>query len=817
MKKKFAYSILFQLISMIVVGFIIFYRINKLSIELDLIFFLLAFLELALSIGLVLIVSNRKNDKYIKTLENRISLWNTIAYKVKGAGEKAFKDFPIGIIVFNQNLDILWSNETAQSMLNNELKNKRLTNVANGILSDKITTNDTKPVKIFNKYYELKYAKDDGIIYLVDVTALTNTTDKYLQRTPAIGYINIDNLEEGLQELDVQEKSECQGLIFSTIAKWVESFGGYVRAFSDSRYILMTDYSQLTKMCDDNFTILDNIKYILRNTKAGNITLSAGICCEDLTIEELSDDAQNQLENAFSRGGDQVIVKKMGEVLYFGAKTDPIVQESRVQARTNYEDLEKLVSSSSIVFSIGHVFQDADSFGSTLAMHTLATALGKESYIILDENSIDSTVRRVLDDVKRFHATLYDVIITPSQAVKMAKDGSLLMVVDCQSENQLFLKKGQIDAFSKIGIIDHHRKNEAQTIKNPAFYYSEPAASSCIELIFSLLEFCKHELNILPTQATWMMLGMVVDTNNFVYRTSALTFNIAATLQKHQANMSMVKEYLKEELREKNIRIKLVQGAEMYHNTMIARNDDDTFLEAPTLAKVSDELLTVLGIELAVTCAYTSEKVVRMSARSLGLVNCQRLMEKLGGGGHLTAAATVIPNTTIDEAIIKLKNEIDSLIKEDNEMKVILIEDVKGKGKKGEIKDFQSGYANHLIRGGFAIIASPENMRILEQEKLAEQAALERKHKENLILKEKIESTPISIFVRLAPDGHFHGTITNKDIADELEQVIGQKVEKRKITFESTVNVLGQYKAKIQLAKDIDAEITINVKEATSK
>lgn len=825
MRKKITCSMFFLGIGAIITAFCIFSMVSKKDFSPNRDFYLLCSIELMFIIGGGLEALNRKNMEYVETLEKRLSLWNTISYKVKGAGETAFNDLPIGTLVIDDEFEIMWSNNIAKTMLLSNLQNKTLKDVANGKIYDYISTvinDDSKDtyvskILLFDKIYEITFIRSGEVIYLREITNLETLQKQYDNRTLAMGYINIDSLEESLSDFDVQGRSECQGKIIAAIAKWSEAFGAFVRAFSDSRYILMATKAQLLKMMENNFSILDEIKYLLKTTKAVRVTLSMGIVCEDIPIEELSMAAQDQLELALSRGGDQVVVRLNGKTTYYGAKTDPILKESKVEIRYKYQELESLILSSDKVFCIGHDYQDADAFGSSLAVYNLAIALGKEAYIIIKEDRIDETVRRVFDDIKKLHLTLYKNIITPEHAAFLATEKSLLLVVDCQSEKQLFLTPREFKTFSKVAIIDHHRKNDTGTISNPNFYYSEPAASSCVELIFTLLEFSDADLRISASEATWMMLGIVVDTNNFVYRTSSTTFEIASTLNKLQANMNEVKEYLKEDMTEKAVRIKLINSAERYSDVvMIAKETDSIVLEAPTIAKVSDELLSIRGIELAVTCAYTAPNVVRISARSLGKVNCQVLMEKLGGGGHLTAAATAIADKTIDEVVEMLKEKINIVLVEKNEMKVILIEDIKGKGKKGDIKEFQAGYANFLIKGGHAVIASPENMRILEQEKELEKAEADRLLKSMQELKEKIEAHTFTIVVKIGPDGHVRGTVTTKHIAEAIEKVIGEKIDKRKIVLNSTVTVLGSYEAQIQLHKDVIANVTFNVVESSN-
>ena len=451
-------------------------------------------------------------------------------------------------------------------------------------------------------------------------------------------------------------------------------------------------------------------------------------------------------------------------------------------------------------------------------MYNLAVALGKKVFIIFDENSIDATVKKVYEDVKKYHKVLLKSLITPTKACELVNDKSLLMVVDCQSKTQVMLNEKQLSTFKNIGIIDHHRKNDEGTIPNPIYYYSEPAASSSVEVIFTLLEFSEYELVITDSEATWMLLGIVVDTNNFVYRSSNTTFEIAALLAKKQANMGRVKEYLKEKKEEKLLRNKLIGDIEVYRdNIAIATQTDDAELEAATLAKVSDELLSIEGFILSVTCGYSKNNSIRLSARSLGKVNCQVLMEKLGGGGHLTAAATVIPTNNMSLVKKRLKTAIDEVLKNEEFKKVILQENVKGKGLKGEIHEFAIEQANSLLQSGQAIEATAENIRMLEQEKQEEALEAAAKRKELYEIKEIVENEALKIEVNIDENGHIQEIVNSKAIAIALEKATGRKIDRRRITFSSNIVALGLYEAQLKLSNDIFATITIHIIEKTSK
>ena len=828
MKRKsnisLAFLIIACLLATVTLGLLIFNQGAKVFDDVS--FYVICGALFSLIIAVIVSLLNHKNQHYVETLEKRLELWNTISYKVKGAGETAFKDFPIGVVVLNSEYQVKWSNEIVQKMLMSNLKEKNLKEIANGKIYNFIIDIEEEEkeedvikdeIELFKKIYEITFIKSLRVIYLSEVTQFVDLKNQYTNRTLALGYINIDNLEEALSDLDVQGKSECQGKIISAIVKWADKFDTYVRAFSDSKFMLMTNYSKLVEMVEDNFGILDEVKLILKTTKAVHVTLSMGIACEDLAVKDLSNLAEDQLELALNRGGDQVVVLVNGTTRFYGAKTDPTRKEAKIQLRYKYQELEDLLKSAGTVFCCGHKWQDADSFGANIAMYNFATALGKKAYIIFDENSIDSTVRKVYEDIKKFHKVLLKSMITPEKAVELAKDKSLLMVLDCQSKRQVLLSDKHLQAFKTIGIIDHHRKNDEGTIPNPTYYYSEPAASSSVEAIFTLLEFSDYELKISDSEATWMLLGIVVDTNNFVYRSSNITFDTAALLTKKQANMGRVKEYLKESKDEKLIRNEFIRLFETYHNNVaIAIQNKDILVEAATLAKVSDELLSIEGLVLAVTCGYTNNKSIRISARSLGKVNCQVLMEKLGGGGHLTAAATVLNISNMDIAVKRLKAAIDEVLKEEDFMKVILQENVRNKGKKGEILEFATDQAKELIANGLAIEATAENIRMIEQEKQEEAQEALVKQKELYEIKELIEKNPLTIYVETDEQGHILEMVNTKTIAVALEKVVGHKIDRRKVLFAGNVTTLGLYEAQIKLNNDIYATLIIHVLEKPS-
>lgn len=814
MKKKNAILYIFLIVLILVSAVFIVYFVNNMTNINNLIYIPLAIIIVCLAFLIGRII-NTKNMKKEKVAENRLKMWNSITYKVKKAGETAFNELPIGIVVIDNNLKIMWSNNQAKNIFMSQLENINLKDLSLPLYDQ---MNDQQPnevgqilfqTNIYGVIYQVEYYVTNNVIYFSNINDYVNLQTKYRNRTLAVGYINIDNLEEALSDFDVQERAEYQGKIIGSIAKWSESFGSFVRAYSDSRYMILMDFQQLSEMMKNNFSILDEVKDVLRASRVVRITLSIGIACRDVNVLDLADEAQDQLELALNRGGDQAVVKVNEKISFFGAKTDPIQKESKVEIRNKSQELQDLIRTSSNVFVVGHRNLDADGFGACLAIYRFAKTMGKPAYIILDPNNIDGTVSRIFETIKQEYVVLLEDIVSPNKVTSMLDESSFLMIVDCQTDQQV-MDNRFIKRFNKIGIIDHHRKG-AGAIQNPKFYYSQTAASSSVELIFELLEFYDQPLGFTDLEATWMLLGMVVDTNNFIYRTSAVTFEIAAAIKRYGADMNIVKKYLKEEHSEKIIRSEFLKNVELFHdNVAIAvATDDMPILDRVTLAKVSDELISISGVELGITIGYISENEIGMSARSLGAINCQIIMEKMGGGGHLNNAAAQRRNETIPETVSKLKEAINSYMAEEENMKVILIKDVKGKGKKNDILDLNSGYANFLLRGGLAIVASPENIKAVEKEQEEEKYRAEKLLQEMKETKKVIEAEPIKIVVKVGADSKIYGSVNTKQIADAVESKFNLKIDKRKIILPNALNTLGEHDVKIQLHKDVTATVKV--------
>ena len=789
-------------------------RANLTSIFLVVLSIIIAVVSLALIIGIA--INNRQRTIEV-SLKNRLSMWNTISYKVKKAGEIAFNNLPIGIIIISPKRKILWSNNEAKDIFKSPLENIDLKNISKE-LDNELDDNEEFIITIYGEIYQCKYIKENNIIYLTKQTDYVNLQTLYNNRVCTLGYINIDNFEEALSEFDVQERAEYSGKIIGMIAKWFEKYGAYVRAFTDNRYLLIMDRQQLEQMMETSFPLLDDIKTIMHNGRALRITLSIGICCADKPIMEVSEEALDLLDLSLNRGGDQVAVKLNDKTTFYGAKQEAIPKDNKVDIRIKSEELQDLFLHSSNIFVMAHKNTDTDGFGASLGLYKMAKALGKQVYIVQD--TVDTTVTKIMENIHSEYVELKNDIITPKKAISLSNDKSLLMIVDFQtiyqspdndtelgSPNERIVKK-----FKNIAIIDHHRKG-AGAIENSQFYYSKTYASSSVEIILELLEFWRKPVDFSPVEATWLLLGIIVDTNNFIYRSNAKTFEVSSILKKFGADMTVAQRYLKEGIDEIRNRNMFTNNIRFYKDIVaISCANDNKKYERAEIAKISDGMLDIENVELGITIAYLEDNLVGLSARSLGLVNAQTIMEKLGGGGHLNNAAAQVRNSTIEQVYERLLKVIDSAIEESKSQKVIFQRDVRGRGKKFDIKELENELATRLIEDGSVIIASPENIKMMENMKNKAEIDETNKINELLKIKELLESKPLKISTKVE-NGKVKNAVTDKQIKELIHKEFDVKVENKKLEMAEPIKGLGTFVIPVSFDKGVTANVTLYITE----
>ncbi len=371
--------------------------------------------------------------------------------------------------------------------------------------------------------------------------------------------------------------------------------------------------------------------------------------------------AQSSLDLALGRGGDQAAIKKVnGKVKFFGGKTNPVEKRTRVRARVISHALKELVTASDKVIIMGHKNPDMDAIGASIGILKVAEMNEREGFIVLDSNQVEASVSRLMQEIRQ-KETMYSRMISPDLALEIATDRTLLVIVDTHKPS-LVIEEKLLAKIDNVVVIDHHRRGE-EFIENPLLVYMEPYASSTAELVTELLEYQPMRGKIDMLEATALLAGIIVDTKSFTLRTGFRTFEAASYLRAQGADTILVQKFLKEDVQTFIKRSKLIESVYFYQDGIaIAKGSEDSLYDQVVIAQAADTLLTMNGVIASFVISKRAENAVGISARSLGDINVQVIMELLNGGGHLTNAATQLVDITVAEAEQLLQHAINEYL-----------------------------------------------------------------------------------------------------------------------------------------------------------
>lgn len=748
--------------------------------------------------------------------KQKLQLWNSISYRVKNAGETSFNEMPLGIILFNDEFYIEWANNYARKIFASDLVERNFANL-NQEFANAISKRTSQfNITIYEKVYHCEHMLRDHVIYLTDITNETQVINQYKERTMALGVLNLDNLDFAMSTIDAQAKALQMSNLIGILTSWCDEYNISIKGYTDERYILIMDYKTLEKVMEKEFNVLVNVKNYCDHEKL-RITASIGVVCDDKSATELMKDAEAQLELALNRGGNQAIVKKDGETLYFGARSEAMESRTPSYIRVKTSEIVDSIKTHNNVYIMAHKYMDADAFGACLAVSKIVDACDKKAKIIFDEDIIDATVKEIYTNIKSSYASCMDLLISSDEAIKKIKDKDLLILVDCQYQKLLMNDKLYKKA-KNIIVIDHHRRN-TDAINDYECIYTLPSASSSVELIVEMLDFIESEkYTITSDEATWMIMGILVDTNNFMFHTTYRTFNVLSKLQRYGAEMGKVQKYLRENS------IEYMKKIEFLNNLTITKDGygiiccDEDIYERAFIAKVADNAISIANVKASFCIGRYSKDGINISARSLDEENVQVIMEKLGGGGHFSTAAAQLYDVTIEEAKQKLLEVLENnRTTQEAVKKVILTKDVTNKGKVNDILDLPVDTANFLIRGNQAVEATPENIKKYEVDRINKIEAEEKELKEKQQLKEKIENTTVKVYAKVEQNGELKKDISIKEVIDKFNEENNCELDRKKVVSEAEINALGTYKIHIQLHNEVEAVITALVVEDTNK
>lgn len=620
---------------------------------------------------LIIIYSYWTNSKRNAELSRQIQ---NLTMTMDGTAKKSLINSPFPLIIIETTGNIIWKSSKFVYEFANIDINNYLIDILEEIKEDIEAQQDkkqktiTKKVQIGNKIYSvlgeyIRSKQNDKseyitILYFLDITQIMKEKKKYEDSRTCVGILTVDNYEEIIQRIEVENRPQVIAEIEKVIYDWAASTGGIVVKNDRNTFVYVFEYKYLKEIKDNKFDILDQIKEI--NVEAGiQLTLSIAISIDGDTNYDKYKTALESMDIVLGRGGDQAVVKENGKYTFFGGRTEEVEKRTKVKARTVAHALENLIKESDNILIMGHSNGDIDSMGSSLGIYRLAKTLEKETNIV--NNTYGMTLSKFIEELEK-DDEYKDAIIGKSEAVNKATNKTLLIVTDTHKQNYVEVPE-LLDKVGQIVVIDHHRRS-TDYIENATLTFQEVYASSAAELVTEILQYTDVKIKLKPIEVEGLYGGIMVDTKNFTFKTGVRTFEAAAYLRKCGVDIIKVKKWFQSDLNSYNEIANIVKNAEMYDNSIAIAIYDKEDKDANLIcAKAADELLTISDITASFVLGNVGDKVC-ISGRSIGDVNVQLILEKLGGGGHITLAGAQVEGMTLEEVKQELINRINEYFSE---------------------------------------------------------------------------------------------------------------------------------------------------------
>ena len=616
--------------------------------------------------------NNRRKSEISETLQD-------LTLSVDTAAKSSLINSPFPLIIMESNGNVIWRSAKFISEFEGFDINQYLTNLIDDIKSDIEETekDDTKEkqisrhIELNDKHYEVlgkfvhsrKYDKkhDDKymmMLYFIDETEIVKLKEEYKDSKSCVTIIMIDNYEETMQQLESEEKPQVTAEIDKCIYEWTDKSNGVLIKSDRDRYVYLFEQRYFEKVKQDKFSILDKVKDI--ETKENvQITLSIAISNDGTTDKEKYKSAQAAMDIVLGRGGDQAVIRENEIYKFYGGRAQEVEKRTKVKARVVAHALENLIKDASKVMVMGHTNPDIDSMGSSMGIYRLAKSLGKKAYII--DSSETNTLQSFKNDLAK-EPEYEDILITKEVAEENIDKETLVVVVDTHKTTYVEAPE-LLKRTDKIVIIDHHRRS-ADYIENATLTFQEVYASSAAELVTELLQYAEVHVDLKTIEAESLYAGIMMDTKNFTFKTGVRTFEAAAYLRRCGVNIIRVKKWFQSNLDTFNKIAGIVKKAEIVNETIAIATYEKKDKDASLIcAKAADELLTISDITASFVMGKVGNKIC-ISGRSIGDINVQIILEKLGGGGHITLAGAQVEGMTMEETKQELINRINEYFSE---------------------------------------------------------------------------------------------------------------------------------------------------------
>lgn len=653
--------------------------VSKTKIYLAIIFILLVVIciqstymilpSIAIFVGIVVYsyyTNNKRKSELSETLQD-------LTLTVDSAAKTSLINSPFPLVILETDGNVVWrssrfTTEFANIDINTYIKDlsidikdeieKREKNNNQDIIRQMEI--DKRTYQIVGRYVKSKKKKMEYmvILYFIDDTENIKLQKEYQDSKSCVGIIMVDNYEETMQRLESEEKPQVIAEIDKYIYEWTDETNGILIKTEKDRYVYFFEQRYLETVKEDKFSILDKIKEIDMKEKV-QFTLSIAVSNEGNTDKEKYKSAQAAMDIVLGRGGDQAVIRENDIYKFFGGRVQEVEKRTKVKARVVAQALENLIKKSKKVMIMGHMNPDMDSVGASLGVYRLAKTLEKNAYIVMDTKTPAlEAFRKSIEKDEEYE----DVIINKEVALENVEEDTLLVVVDTHKLNYVESTE-LLEKVKEVVIIDHHRRS-ADFIESATLTFQEVYASSAAELVTELIQYVEEKIELKTIEAESLYAGIMMDTKNFTYKTGVRTFEAAAYLRKCGVDIIRVKKWFQSDLESFNRIAEIVGKAEIVNDTIAISTYEGEAKDVNVVcAKAADELLTISEITASFVIGQLEDKVC-ISGRSIGDINVQIILEKLGGGGHITLAGAQVEDMTIEETKQELINRINEYFSE---------------------------------------------------------------------------------------------------------------------------------------------------------
>ncbi len=598
---------------------------------------------------------------------------HSLAYNGESPENEPLEKFPLPVVILEPSGKIIWNNKSFLQMIGTDyVYNLRIDEYIPELNTDALSCDgNAVSMDLFHndRYYHVfgnisVLSSDDKnndyyvVLYWEDITEHEKLKRTYANEQFVSCIIVVDNYEEVVQDTPNQDKPKLTATIEEKLQKFAESANGILRKYEKDRFFFYFQKQYLDQYTESKFRILDEIKEIhVGNTISPTLSIGVGVGGDTMAANEAY--SFSALDMAFGRGGDQAIIKDAEQYHFYGGKSSGYEKRTRVKSRVVAYAIRELLNDTESVFVMGHARADVDVLGSALGIYRAVKALGKNAYIIIDREN-----QTVAKFIKSIESEYRGVFISKANALDMAERSSLLFVVDTHKKS-LVEEPELLKLCKRVVVIDHHRRS-TDFIENPIILYHEPYASSASELVTEVVQYIDSNIRLNQHEAEALYAGIYMDTKSFAFKTGVRTFEAASYLRRCGVDSIKIKKLFQVDMNTFKKRLSIIENATIIRGMIAIAACEKNDKDMPTIvAQATDELLNISNVNTSFVLCDMGDTTI-ISGRSLGDINVQVILEKLGGGGHMTIAGAQLKGVGVVEASDRLYKAIDEYFDNNN-------------------------------------------------------------------------------------------------------------------------------------------------------